>query len=127
MKSINDRVAYLRGLGEGLNLNNESNEGIVLTKIIEVLEEMVEEFENVYDEIDEMGEYIEELEEYVDIINDDLEEVEDEFYDEDCGCGCGDDEYDDMDWEEFHEHIAAKYGDTEHKCACSAPTQIETE
>ena len=39
MSSINDRVAYLKGLAEGMKLSDETNEGKLMLKMLDVLEE----------------------------------------------------------------------------------------
>ena len=46
MSDINDRVAYLKGLAEGMKLSDETNEGKLLLKTLDVLEKMAE-FPNV--------------------------------------------------------------------------------
>ena len=64
-----NRVYYLKGLAEGLRLNDKTKEGKILLEILDVLEDMALEFENldeyvsdeveqIYDEIDELSEYI---------------------------------------------------------------------
>ena len=99
MSNINDRVAYLRGLAEGMKLTDETNEGKLLLKILEVLSEMA-------DELTALRNDYEELDEYVESIDDDLADMEETLFGEDddeegcggcCSCHCGDDDDDDED------------------------------
>ena len=61
---ISEKVAYLKGLMEGMNLNADSNEGKLFLAIADVLDEI-------------------ELGDGLDVISDDLGDVEDIVYDED--------------------------------------------
>ena len=85
---ISEKVAYLKGLAEGLDLDTESKEGKLLAAIIDVLGDMADEFADIEDEIAD-------LEDGLDAVSDDLEDVEETLYfaldDED------DEDYDDED------------------------------
>ncbi len=90
MEYLMQKVSYLRGLADGLGVDESSKEGKLLLQIVNVLEE----FADVLDEtIENQGE----LEEYVNFIDEDLADVEDELYgtDEDY------DDYDDYDFDDF--------------------------
>ncbi len=71
--SIMEKVAYLKGLAEGLKLDEETKEGKLLSCIIDVLDEMAEEFEDLEAEV-------EELEEGIDAVSEDLADVEETLY-----------------------------------------------
>lgn len=75
MEYLYERVAYLRGLCEGLGISEETKEGRVLEEIVEILGEFA-------DAIVELSDKQEELEEYTELIDEDLSELEDDFYDE---------------------------------------------
>lgn len=84
---LNERAAYLKGLMEGLEIDNSSKQGKVLTAMYELLAELCDtvtdidaDLDQVYDELDAMDEDMDELEEYV--YGDDFED-EDEDEDED--------------------------------------------
>ncbi|NLJ78040.1 MAG: hypothetical protein GX329_01625 [Tissierellia bacterium] len=81
MHYLYQRVAYLRGLAQGLDIDQESKDGRLLINIVDVLEDFA-------DAIIEMADNYGELEEYVSYIDEDLTDVEDELYgfedDEDC-------------------------------------------
>ena len=87
---ISEKVAYLKGLAEGLKLDTESNEGKLFAAIIDVLEDMADEIADMQDEMVD-------LEDGLDAVSDDLSEVEESLYeleDED------EDEWDDDEDEE---------------------------
>ncbi len=76
-KDIKGRVAYLKGLAEGLQLDQDTKHGKVLTNLIDVLQEMA-------GEIDGLRRSHEEVEAYVESLDEDLASVEDDiYYDED--------------------------------------------
>lgn len=83
MEEISKKVAYLKGLAEGLELSDATAEGKILIKIMDILEDMADEIEELSAASDDALDYIEELDE-------DLSLLEDDFYDDD-------DEYDDDD------------------------------
>lgn len=72
---ITEKVAYLKGLMEGMKLDTETNEGKILTAMADILEDVALELEDLWNA---QGE----LEEGLDIVSDDLEDVEDAVYDE---------------------------------------------
>ncbi|MBQ7965116.1 MAG: hypothetical protein IJ331_03425 [Ruminococcus sp.] len=86
--TLSERISYIRGLADGLELDSEKKEVKVLNAIIDLLDDMtlaVETTEDLYDE----------LAEQVDAIDEDLTTLEDDFYDDcDC-CDCDCDDCDD--------------------------------
>ena len=84
---ISEKVAYLKGLMEGLNIDEQTNEGKLFTAIVDVLDEIALEIEDLTDEVMELGDGL-------DVVSDDLGDVEDIVYDDD------DDDDDDDDEEE---------------------------
>ncbi len=74
--SITEKVAYLKGLAEGMDLDTEKKEGKLLAAIIDVLEDIALEISDIEDAQEELGEGL-------DAVSDDLEDVEDLLYGED--------------------------------------------
>lgn len=107
---LSSKVAYLKGLMEGLKIDDSTNEGKVLLAMADVLDEMASTVEDVADEVDEAVELL-------DIIDEDLGELEDDLYgDDECDCDdddccCDDDDYD-VDDEEMYECVCPSCGDT---------------
>lgn len=95
-----ETLGYLKGLIDGLELDENAKETKVFNAIVEVLE-------NIIDDIDDIGEELDLVEEQIDEIDDDLSAVEEIVYDDDeCfGCeGCdGCDDFDD-DMEDYEEY-----------------------
>ena len=73
MGNLKEQVAYLQGLTKGLNLTENSAEGKMLLKIVDVLDDVAEEMQC-------MSVAQEDLETYVETIDEDLTDLEDEVY-----------------------------------------------
>ena len=87
-----EKVAYLKGLFEGMEIDESAKEGKLLKAVVEVLGELAEDHADLED-------YVAELTEQVDAVDEDLSSLEDVVYEElddecdgDCeGCdGCDD-------------------------------------
>ena len=86
MSKMGEKVAYLKGLAEGLGINAENDKGKLMLAVIDTLEAFA-------DECRENEEKLEELQEYVEEIDSDVSDLEEAlFSDEDDEA---DDEYDD--------------------------------
>ena len=105
---ISEKVAYLKGLTEGMNLSADSNEGKLFRAIVDVLDEIALEVEDLTDEVMELGDGL-------DVISDDLSDVEDVIFDEDDF-----DDYDDEDDEDEDE-------DDEEECYATTCPECEEE
>ena len=87
--TISEKVAYLKGLAEGLDLDTvKSKEGKLISVMIGILEELAMSVEDLEENALNLGEEI-------DVLSDDLADVESEVFDEDEDDGMED--YDD-DW-----------------------------
>lgn len=73
MSVLFERVSYLRGLADGLDLDKSKKEAKLLAEIVNVLEEMAYAIEDVEGNLEEMDEF-------VDAINEGLTDLEDDFY-----------------------------------------------
>ena len=85
-----EKVAYLKGLMEGMKLDTETNEGKLLSVIADILGDMAEDMEDMASDLFDLGED-------VDAISDDLSDVEDFLCDDDW------DEDEDEDWDDEDE------------------------
>jgi len=88
--ALSEKVAYLKGLAEGLALDTETKEGKLINAIIDILEDVA------YDIEDIEGNALD-LAEEIDAISDDLAAIEEIVYDE----GDEADEEDDDDYEDL--------------------------
>lgn len=95
--NTSEKVAYVKGLAEGLGYDNTSKEGKILAAILDILEDVAHDIEDLEENAWNLGEAI-------DQVSDDLADIEEAVYDEDydededddddeCGgcCGCCDD------------------------------------
>lgn len=72
---ITEKVAYLKGLAEGLGLDKEGKEGKIIAAMIDILDDIALELED-------LGDGLEEVCDGLDAVSEDLEDVEDIVYDE---------------------------------------------
>jgi len=72
---ITERVAYIKGLADGMNIDPNTNEGKIAFALLDLLTDVARELANIEDEIDELEETVSEIEESV-------YELEDEIYGE---------------------------------------------
>ena len=83
---ICEKIAYIKGLAEGLGVDDATKEGKVLNAIIDLLEDITEEICEIEDGCDELMEQI-------DAVDEDLASLEDIIYEDDedeCDCDCDD-------------------------------------
>lgn len=71
-----EKVAYIRGLAEGLELDQDKKEVKVLNAIIDLLDDMALSLSEVKDNMDDMADQI-------DAVDEDLGSLEDDFYGDD--------------------------------------------
>ena len=75
-----EKIAYIKGLMEGLKLDKDSKETKLFTAIIDALDIIAEEIEEVKDDVFDLNEYAEAMDE-------DLYDVEEAVFDDDCDFG----------------------------------------
>lgn len=104
---ITEKVAYLKGLAEGMELDTDKKIGKLLAAMIDTLDDIALELEDIKDEQAELSEGL-------DAVSDDLEDVEDLVFDE----------WDDED--EDGGYYADDLGEDEDCYATTCPTCEET-
>ena len=70
---LTEKMAYLQGLIDGLDIDTNKKEGKVIVEMSKVMNEMVSYIEDLQGQVDEVTEYCEELDES-------LGDVEEELY-----------------------------------------------
>ena len=111
--NTSEKVAYVKGLAEGLGYDNTSKEGKILAAILDILEDVAHDIEDLEENAWDLGEAI-------DQVSDDLSDIEDVVYgadddeDECAGCPGCDGDVDDEDGEEpvFYELTCPACGHT---------------
>jgi DNA-directed RNA polymerase subunit RPC12/RpoP len=83
--TIAEKVAYIKGLVEGMKIDAESNEGKITIAILDVLKDIALELEEVDGALDEMAEVVTDLEDAVDDLEEDVFGGDYESYDYDDG------------------------------------------
>lgn len=88
--TITEKVAYLKGLVEGMDFDKNDKETKVINAVLEVLEDIALTVSDLDDEMELVTEQL-------DAVDEDLAELEEVFYDEmddcDCDCDCDEDMY----------------------------------
>ena len=79
--TLNEKAAYIKGLAEGLEIDNGSKEGKVIAALLDLVSDMAITISDMEEDIEYLNDYIEEIDE-------DLGEAEECLLD----CGCYDDE-----------------------------------
>lgn len=85
--SVSEKVAYLRGLMEGLDIDEEKKEGKLFAAVVDTLDEIASSLSDLEEDTVDLGDYVEELDE-------DLGTLEEFVYEDDCDCCCDDDDCD---------------------------------
>jgi hypothetical protein len=75
---LTEKVAYLKGLCEGMKIDTDSNEGKLLTEIIKVLDDFSNEILAIEDNSDELQQQIDEIDEDLGFVEDYLFDDEDD-------------------------------------------------
>ena len=101
--NLTEKISYIRGLAEGLKLDDSKPEVKVINAMLDVLNDIsfsIFSLEDLYDDLSTQ----------VDDIDGDLANLESDFYhDEDCDC-CTCDEYEDDESDPFYEVTCASCG-----------------
>ncbi len=72
---VSEKVAYLKGLMEGLKLDENSDSARIFRAVVDVLDEVSSKLEELADEVEELGDGL-------DVVSDDLSDVEELIYDD---------------------------------------------
>ena len=72
--NTSEKVAYVKGLAEGLGYDNTSKEGKILAAILDILEDVAHDIEDLEENAWDLGEAI-------DQVSDDLSDMEEFVYD----------------------------------------------
>lgn len=90
MSELANNIAYIKGLADGMKIAEKSDEGKLITKIIDALEDAVGEIDSLWDRNAELESSIVDLESDteaigadIDVIFDALDDADDENYDDD--------------------------------------------
>ena len=86
MSKMSERVAYLKGLAEGLGVSADNDQGKLMLALIDTLEAFADEYEETEEKLEELQEYVEEIDNDVGDLEEALlsadEDDDDDDYDE---------------------------------------------
>ena len=88
MSKVGEKVAYLKGLAEGLGVNGETEQGKLMLAMIDTLEALAKNSEEIDERVEELSEYVEEFDSDVSdleealFLDDEDEEDDDEAYED---------------------------------------------
>lgn len=117
--TTSEKVAYVKGLAEGLGYDTQSKEGKILNAILDILEDVAHDIEDLEENTRDLGDVVDQIsddladieeivydEDYDDDDDDDYDDDDDDDYDGCSGCCCGDEE------PVFYEVTCPKCGNT---------------
>ena len=122
--TISEKAAYLKGLMDGLNLNTETNEGKMISAIVDLLGDVTRRLTDVEETTIAISDELDEIEEDLDAIEDYILDEEEDYDDED---------FDDEDWEDEEDlDEGFDFGDPdttiyEVECACGEIINFDEE
>ncbi len=110
--TIGEKVSYIKGLAEGLALDETTKEGKIIAAMLDVLSDIAENLAEVDDELNDIADVMTDMEESVADLEDIVYDIDDD-----------DDEYDDDD--DFEDDLGELYETT---CpACSNTIRFDYE
>lgn len=120
--TITEKSAYLKGLMEGLKISTESDEGKMLSAVVDLLGDMTRKITDIEDTTIAISDELDEIEEDLDAIEDFIMDEDDEDDEDDDDVWDDDDDEDDWDEDEEPEE-GFDFGDEdstiyEVTCAC---------
>ena len=122
--TISEKSAYLKGLMDGLSLSTETDEGKMISAIVDLLGDMAKRITDIEETTIAISDELDEIEEDLDAIEDFIMEVEDDY-----------DDFDELDdeWDEDEEYEEGfDFGDEdstiyEVECACGEIINFDEE
>lgn len=95
MMTLTEKLAYIKGLAEGLSLDGTTKEGKVLLALVDLMgdvttavSELASDMDQAYEELDAIDEDLTDIEEFLWEDEDEDEDWDDEDWDDECDCGC---------------------------------------
>ena len=88
MMTITEKAAYIKGLVEGMELDDSKKEVKVIKALVDIIDELALSLADAEDDIAAIQDTLDDMEEHIDTVDADLADVE-EFVYEDFDC-CGD-------------------------------------
>lgn len=100
MMTLTEKLAYIKGLAEGLGVDGTTKEGKVLLALVDLLDDVTTAVSELESDMDQAYEELDAIDEDLTDIEDFLWEDEDE---DECDCCDCEDDWDDEDWDDEDE------------------------
>ena len=121
--TISEKSAYLKGLMDGLSLNTETNEGKMISAIVDLLGDMAKRIADIEETTIAISDELDEIEEDLDAIEDFILDEDEDFEDEEDLW----DEDEDEDYEEGFDFGDEETTIYEVECACGEIIDFDEE
>ena len=121
--TISEKSAYLKGLMDGLSLNTESDEGKMISAIVDLLGDMAKRIADIEETTIAISDELDEIEEDLDAIEDFILDEDEDFEDEEDLW----DEDEDEDYEEGFDFGDEETTIYEVECACGEIIDFDEE
>ncbi len=98
MEFLYEKISYLRGLADGLDVKADTREGKLFNALMDVVEEIADAMNDIVEEQDEVNEYLDLLDEDLSVVEEEIfgdMELDEDEYDDDYDFDFDDDDYDD--------------------------------
>lgn len=109
--NITEKIAYIKGLTEGLSLDDSKPEVKVINAIIDLLDDVAYDLSDMEDLYDELSEQVDEIDQDLAEVESELFDDEDVDYDDDFDDFDDDDDFDYDEDEPFYEVTCGKCGE----------------
>ena len=83
---ISEKVSYIKGLAEGMKLDESTNEGKLLAAILDALTDIAYQLEEVDADLNDMADVVGDIEEAVSDLEETVYSDDDDHHHCDCGC-----------------------------------------
>ena len=126
--TISEKSAYLKGLMDGLSLSTETDEGKMISAIVDLLGDMAKRITDIEETTIAISDELDEIEEDLDAIEDFIMEEDEDWDDDDF-----EDEDEDEEWDEDEDYEEGfDFGDEETtiyevECACGEIINFDEE
>lgn len=109
--TVPEKVAYLKGLMEGLDVTADSKEGKLFNCIADILCDIADEIESLNIDLAELNDCVDEIDEDLGSLETDFYELDDEDSDDECDCDCDCDDCCECCGDEFYEVTCGACGE----------------
>ncbi len=121
--TLTEKVAYLKGLVDGLDIDAATKEGKIIKAMVDILDDMALTISDLEDEVADLDEQVELIDEDLDTLEEDYYSLFDDIDEDDCDGDCDsccecDGDCDDCDCEDDCDDCDCGHAHGHHDCDC---------